>query len=343
MRITRSLSAITTVAAVFAVAACGGTGGGTGSSDTVTVYSADGLGDWYKAEFEDFTKHTGVKVALVEAGSGEVVSRAQKEKANPQVDVLVTLPPFIQQAQQQGSLTKSDVDTSAVPAQLKAADGTYVAVVNNYFAMIRNTAAQPKPADWAEFTGPAFTQKIQYSTPGKAGDGTALLLLLQHVMGKEAALKYLADLQPNNVGPSTSTGKLGPKTSKGELIVANSDVQMALAAIAADKVAYEVFYPTFNGKRTTLPLPYYMGLADKAPHAANGKKLMEHLLSKDVQQNVPARAWGAPVRSDVTPSGPQWDAFQKAIDGVEIWYPNWDEVLGGLDADIKSYEKATGQ
>lgn len=216
-------------------------------------------------------------------------------------------------------------------------------MVNNYFAMIRNTAAQPKPADWAEFTGPAFAQKIQYSTPGKAGDGTALLLLLQHVMGKEAALKYLADLQPNNVGPSTSTGKLGPKTSKGELTVANSDVQMALAAIAADKVAYEVFYPTWGGKRTTLPLPYYMGLADKAPHAANGKKLMEHLLSKDVQQNVPARAWGAPVRSDVTASGPEADAFRKALDGVEIWYPNWDEVLGGLDADVKAYEKATGQ
>ena len=37
------------------------------------------------------------------------------------------------------------------------------------------------------------------------------------------------------------------------------------------------------------------------------------------------------------------DAFRKALDGVEIWYPNWDEVLGGLDADVKAYEKATGQ
>lgn len=343
MRISRSLTAALAVTAVLAVSACGGTGGGSGSADTVTVYSADGLGDWYKAEFEDFTKQTGIKVALVEAGSGEVVSRAQKEKANPQVDILVTLPPFIQQAQQQGSLAKSGIDTGAIPAQLKAADGSYVAVVNNYFAMIRNTAAQPKPTDWAEFTGPAYKQKIQYSTPGKAGDGTALLLLLQHVMGKEAALKYLTDVQPNNVGPSTSTGKLGPKVSKGELTVANSDVQMALAAIAADKVAYEVFYPAFAGKRSTVALPYFMGLADKAPHAANGTKLMEHLLSKDVQQNIPARAWGAPVRGDVTPSGAQWDAFRTAIDGVDVWYPNWDEVLTGLDADIKSYEKATGQ
>ncbi|WP_019203003.1 2-aminoethylphosphonate ABC transporter substrate-binding protein [Tsukamurella sp. 1534] len=343
MRLSRTLTAVLAAASVFAVSACGGTGGGSGAPDTVTVYSADGLGDWYKAEFADFTAHTGIKVSLVEAGSGEVVSRAQKEKANPQVDVLVTLPPFIQQAQQQGSLAQSGLDLGAVPPELKSADGSYVAVVNNYFAMIRNTAAQPKPTAWNDFTGPGFKQKVQYSTPGKAGDGTALLLLLQHVMGKEAALKYLTDLQANNVGPSTSTGKLGPKTSKGELTVANSDVQMALAAIAADKVAYEVFYPEWNGKRTTLPLPYYMGLADKAPQAANGKKLMEHLLSKEVQQNIPAKAWGSPVRTDVTASGPEADAFRKALDGVELWYPNWDDVLRDLDGDIKDYEKATGQ
>ncbi|ADG78711.1 Extracellular solute-binding protein family 1 OS=Tsukamurella paurometabola (strain ATCC 8368 / DSM / CCUG 35730 / CIP 100753 / JCM 10117 / KCTC 9821 /NBRC 16120 / NCIMB 702349 / NCTC 13040) OX=521096 GN=Tpau_2099 PE=4 SV=1 [Tsukamurella paurometabola] len=343
MRINRSLTAAVAVATVLAATACGGTGGGSGSGDSVTVYSADGLGDWYKAEFADFTKRTGITVALVEAGSGEVISRAQKEKSNPQVDVLVTLPPFIQQAHQQGSLAPSGVDTGSVPAELKSNDGTYVAVVNNYFAMIRGTAALPKPADWAELTGPAYKQKIQYSTPGKAGDGTALLLLLQQIMGKEGALAYLAELQTNNVGPSTSTGKLGPKVSKGELSVANSDVQMALAAIAADKVAYEVFYPAFGGKRSTLPLPYFMGLAAQAPHAANGTKLMEHLLSKQTQQNIPARAWGAPVRTDVTPSGQQWDAFRAAIDGVEIWYPNWDQVLSGLDADIKAYEKATGQ
>ena len=249
MRITRSLSAITAVAAVFAVAACGGTGGGTGSSDTVTVYSADGLGDWYKAEFEDFTKATGIKVALVEAGSGEVVSRAQKEKANPQVDVLVTLPPFIQQAQQQGSLAKSGIDTSAVPAPLKSADGTYVAVVNNYFAMIRNTAAQPKPADWAEFTGPAYQQKIQYSTPGKAGDGTALLLLLQQIMGKEGALDYLRDLQPNNVGPSTSTGKLGQEVVE---IVADADDHAAGLDGAARGVGAAAVETEVGGAETDL-------------------------------------------------------------------------------------------
>ena len=70
----------------------------------LTVYSADGLATWYKAQFEKFTEDTGIEVNLVEAGSGEVVSRVEKEQSNPQADLLVTLPPFIQKADKSGLL-----------------------------------------------------------------------------------------------------------------------------------------------------------------------------------------------------------------------------------------------
>ncbi|EGD56165.1 hypothetical protein SCNU_04886 [Gordonia neofelifaecis NRRL B-59395] len=60
-------------------AACGGTGGGTADANTVTLYSADGLGDWYHTQFTAFQDKTGIKVEYVEGGSGEVVSRAEKE------------------------------------------------------------------------------------------------------------------------------------------------------------------------------------------------------------------------------------------------------------------------
>jgi 2-aminoethylphosphonate transport system substrate-binding protein len=73
--------AISSTALVLVTAtACGGTGTATSGSDTVTVYSADGLGDWYKTEFAKFTAQTKISVNYVEAGSGEVVSRVQKER-----------------------------------------------------------------------------------------------------------------------------------------------------------------------------------------------------------------------------------------------------------------------
>jgi 2-aminoethylphosphonate transport system substrate-binding protein len=54
--------------------------------------------------FKDFTAKTGIRVQYVEGGSGVVVNRVMAERANPQADVLVTLPPFIQQAAAAGRL-----------------------------------------------------------------------------------------------------------------------------------------------------------------------------------------------------------------------------------------------
>ena len=72
------------------------------AADAVVLYSADGLENLYKDVLPAFEKKEGVKVNIVTAGSGEVVNRATVEKDSPKADVLVTLPPFIQQASQAG-------------------------------------------------------------------------------------------------------------------------------------------------------------------------------------------------------------------------------------------------
>src|SRR3712207_2739285 len=85
-RTVKKLKPLLIVALLLAViAGCGGTGAAsTQGAKTVTVYTADGLADWYKTRFAAFTAKTGIEVQTVEAGSGEVVSRLAKEKSNPQ-------------------------------------------------------------------------------------------------------------------------------------------------------------------------------------------------------------------------------------------------------------------
>src|ERR1700759_5856031 len=77
-------------------------------SNVVTIYAADGLhdgkGSWFETQFDAFAKATGVKVQYIEGGSGGVVERVAKEASNPQADLLVTLPPFIQKAAADGLL-----------------------------------------------------------------------------------------------------------------------------------------------------------------------------------------------------------------------------------------------
>ena len=319
-------------------------------SNVVTIYSADGLHDgtpnWYQTEFDAFTKATGIKVQYVEAGSGVVVNRVAMQKSNQQADVLVTLPPFIQEAAAQGLLASYTPAEAAphIPAATHDPKGYYWPLVNDYLNFIYDASAlSAPPATFADLLDPKFKGKVQYSTPGQAGDGTAVMLQVIHAFGsKKAGFEYLAKLQANNVGPSSSTGRLAALVNKGELYVANGDVQMNLAQQADDK-NIRLFYPAGpDGKRSTFAIPYDIGLVAGAPHAEAAKKLIDFLLSKEAQEQVSSIAYGYPVRTDVHPTDAKYQAFEASLKGVTIWYPDWTKVLEDLKADVAMWHKVTG-
>ncbi len=313
----------------------------------VTIYSADGLHDgqpsWLGNQFDAFTKATGIKVQYVEAGSSGVVDRLSKEKSNTQADVLVTLPPFIQKAAADGLLQAyTPAGADKIDARDKDAGGLYYSLVNNYPNFIYNASLlKAAPATYDDLLDPKFKQKIQYSTPGQAGDGTALMLQAFHAFGsKEAGLDYLKKLQVNNLGPSASTGKLTALVNKGELYVANGDMQMNLAQSEANP-NIKIFIPEGpDGKKSVFSLPYYIGLVNGAPQAENGKKLIDFLLSEEAQKQVSVVAKGLPSRSDVHPEDENYKKLHEALDGVEIWTPDWNKVLETLKDDVAAYNQA---
>jgi 2-aminoethylphosphonate transport system substrate-binding protein len=319
------------------------------AEEVVTLYSADGLHDgdvsWYGTQFEAFTKATGIKVQYIEAGSGGVVQRIAKEQSNPQADVLVTLPPFIQKAVADGLMQPyTPAGADQIPAGSKDAAGNYVALVNNYMNFIYDAGMIPAaPKTFAELLEPQFKNKIQYSTPGQAGDGTAVMLEVIHAFGgKEAGFEYFKKLQANNRGPSASTGKLTALVNKGELWVANGDLQMNLDQIKTNPNVRIFFAAGPDGKRSTFALPYYVGLVKGAPHADNGRKLIDWLLSKEAQQTLPDVALGLPVRADVHPMGKAAEQYEAALKGVEIWTPDWKQVSEDLPKDAARWHEATG-
>ncbi len=337
------------LAAVLAVA---GTGcGGRPDGPTLTVYSATGLSDWYRSQFDRFTRETGIRVTLFEAGSGEVVSRVNSgvvwdglSDAGPvaPADLLVTLPPFIQKAAKAGLLQPSGADTTGIPAEWVGPDGVYVPIANTALCFIVNPAADPPPRSWADLLDPRFAGKLQYSTPGEAGNGTAVLVLLEHLMGKQGALDYLAKLQVNNVGPSSSTAALQPKVSSGELLVANGDIQMNLDAISKGS-NFEIFFPAMpDGSRTTVPLPYVAGVTAATRWPEEAARLLAFLLTDEAQSAVAEEASGIPARDPIAgqPSGGMAPA--RVLDGVTLWTPDWNVVLAELESDIADYQDAIG-
>ncbi|GAA3125003.1 2-aminoethylphosphonate ABC transporter substrate-binding protein [Streptomyces rameus] len=331
------------------LSACGGTSAAS-DARVVTVYSADGLkgenGDgWYDKVFKDFEKQTGIKVEYVEGGSGEMVQRAVREKSNPQADVLVTLPPFIQQADSKGLLEKYEPkDSVQVSGADKAPDGTWTSVVDNYFGFVYNKKElKQAPRTWDELLDARYRNKLQYSTPGVAGDGTAVLIKAMHDFGgKEQALAYLKKLQANNVGPSASTGKLAPKVDKGELLVANGDVQMNFAQTKTMPDLGIWFPAGKDGKPTTFALPYAAGLVTKAPHSENGRKLLDFMLSRQAQKEVSSIGGGFAARADVRVTDANAVALTEVMDGVDFFEPDWNDIDKNLSSYVEDWKSATG-
>lgn len=337
------------LALTASLSACGGSSAAS-DEKTVTVYSADGLkgenGDgWYDKVFKDFEKKTGIKVEYVEGGSGEMVQRAVREKTNTQADVLITLPPFIQQADSKGLLQAYEpAGSDQVESADKAADAKWTSVVNNYFGFIRNTKElKTPPATWEDLLDGKYKEKVQYSTPGVAGDGTAVLIKAMHDFGgKEQAMAYLKKLQANNVGPSASTGKLAPKVDKGELLAANGDVQMNYAQ-SKDMPNLGIWFPAKAGsKPTTFALPYAAGLVSKAPHSANGKKLLDFMLAEQAQKDVSAVGGGFSARKDIEAADANAVALTKLMEGVEVFEPDWSDIAANLDSYVDAWKSATG-
>ncbi|MGW0734105.1 2-aminoethylphosphonate ABC transporter substrate-binding protein [Streptomyces sp. NPDC002851] len=355
MRTRTPVAVIGSLVSLVAAASLTACGGNSAASDekVVTVYSADGLkgesGDgWYDQVFKDFEKKTGIKVKYVEGGSGEMVQRALRERSNTQADVMVTLPPFIQQAEGKGLLQAYEPQgADQVDGADKAADGTWTAVVNNYFSFIYNKKSlkQP-PKTWEELLDKKFKNKLQYSTPGVAGDGTAVLIKAMHDLGgKDAAMAYLKKLQANNVGPSSSTSKLAPKTDKGELLVANGDLQMNYAQ-SKSMPNLGIWFPKTStkpdAKPTTFALPYAAGLVKNAPHSANGKKLLDFMLSEQAQKQVSSVGGGFSARKDIKATDANALELGRLMEGVEIFRPDWAEIDKNLSSYVDAWKTATG-
>ena len=81
-----------------------------------------------------------------------------------------------------------------------------------------------------------------------------------------------------------------------------------------------------GGKPTTFQLPYAIGLIKGGPNQAEGKKLIDYLMSKDVQGKVPD-IFGIPGRTDVPLAGKNGEAVKQAIAGVKLIPVDWNQVM----------------
>ena len=97
-----------------------------------------------------------------------------------------------------------------------------------------------------------------------------------------------------------------------------------------------------DGKPSTFALPYAAGLVSKAPHSANGKKLLDFMLSQQAQSAVSSVGGGFPVREDAKGTDANAAALAKLMDGVEFFEPDWNDIDKNLTSYVDDWKSATG-
>jgi 2-aminoethylphosphonate transport system substrate-binding protein len=319
---------------------------GSDARESVTLYSVNGLRDgntdWLGDLLPRFTSRTGISVHFVENHSRDTVDLLSKERAATLADVVITLPPFMQMAAEEGLLEAYKPAASKnLPSRDKHPAGLYCALVRDYPDLIYNKAlATPAPTSYSDLLAPRFRGKIQYSKPGWSGAGTALLLQVFHVFGgRTTGLEFFRKLQANCLEPTAHTAGLGEMVNNGELHVANGDVQTNFAQYAANPNLQILFPKGPDGRTRVFELSYYIGLARNAPHRANGEKLIEFLLGEEAQSKVSALALGLPVRGDIVPADENFRLLTAMLKGVEIWEPEWTSIIKSLDDDVAAYDR----
>ena len=314
--------------------------------------------DWcgWGGTFEAFkAKYPWMKINELnpDAGSADEIQAIKANKGNtgPQapdmVDVGLSFGP---QAKEQKLIQPYKVSTwDEIPDSAKDADGYCYGDYYGVLAfLVNDDLVHNPPKSWTDL------QKSDYANQvALAGDPRASAQAIQSVYAAglstgaaagaaagTAGLDYFKKLQVNNVGPSSSTGKLTALVNKGELYVANGDMQMNLAQ-SADNPNIKIFFPVGpDGKKTAFALPYYVALVKGGPDTENGKKLIDFLLSDAAQKDVSSVAKGFPVLNDIKPDDENFKTLNGLLEGVEIWSPDWTKVLSELKDDVAAYNTA---
>jgi 2-aminoethylphosphonate transport system substrate-binding protein len=104
-----------------------------------------------------------------------------------------------------------------------------------------------------------------------------------------------------------------------------------------------IWFPAKEGGRpTTFALPYAAGLVTKAPHEANAKKLLDHLLSQKAQSQVSSVGGGFAARKDIKATDADAIALDRIVEDVEVFEPDWTDISENLTSYVEDWKAATG-
>jgi len=254
--------------------------------------------DW-ATQLKSIHARTGITVPPDNKNSGQALSQLVAEKASPVADVAYYGVTFGIQAKKDGVVAAyKPAHWNEIPAGLKDADGAWFTIHSGTLGLMVNVDAlkgKPVPKSWKDLLNPTYKGMVGYLDPASAFVGYVGAVAVNQAMGGnlssfDRAIRYFKELQKNEpiVPKQTSYARV----LSGEIPILLDYDFNAYRAKYKDKANIAFVIPAEG----TLVVPYVMSLVKNGPNAANGKKVLDHLMS-DEGQAIWANAYLRPVRA----------------------------------------------
>jgi putative spermidine/putrescine transport system substrate-binding protein len=255
--------------------------------------------DW-AAQIKAIKAKTGVTVPFDNKNSGQALAQLVAEKANPVADVTYVGVTFGVQAKKDGVVQAyKPANFDAIPADLKDPDGYWFTIHSGTLGFMVNVDAlggKPIPKSWKDLLKPEYKGMIGYLDPPSAFVGYVGAVAVNTAMGGTLddftpAMNYFKELKKNQpiVPKQTSYARV----LSGEIPILFDYDFNAYRGKYKDKANIAFVIPAEG----TVAVPYVMSLVNKAPHSAEGKKVLDFVLS-DEGQALWAEAFLRPVRAN---------------------------------------------
>ena len=253
--------------------------------------------DW-GTQLKAIKAKTGITVPPDNKNSGQSLAQLVAEKASPAADVTYLGVTFAIQAQKEGVLAPyKPAAWSEIPNDLKDPQGNWFTIHSGTLGFMVNVDAlkgKPIPKSWADLLKPEYKGLIGYLDPASAFVGYVGAVAVNQARGGSLdnftpGIDYFKALQKNEpiVPKQTSYARM----LSGEIgILLDYDFN-AYRARYKDKANVAFVIPAEG----TLVVPYVMSLVANGPEAANGRKVLDFVLS-DEGQAIWANAYLRPVR-----------------------------------------------
>jgi iron(III) transport system substrate-binding protein len=339
-----------TLGATLLLAACGGQrstpkseSGGKALAGEVTIYvSQDRV--FSEPILKSYEQKTGVTVNSVydteETKSTGLANRLLAEKGNPQADVFWSNEPVRTLVLKKRGLLAPYKSPSAVgiPAVFKDPEGYWTGFSARSRVIVYNTKLvkpEEAPKSVLDLADPKWKGQVAIADP-RFGTMSFHVAALYAELGDQRADEFFRKLKANDVHVVAANSVVLDMVARGEARVGLTDTDDVNVALQ-DKQPVAMVFPDREGMGVPV-MPNMVSLIAGAPHPEAGKKLIDYLLSPEVERSLAqSEAVQIPLHEGVEPpkNMPPINSFKpmtldysKAADRVEDVTRRLQPILG---------------